>query len=831
LSNSELGPAAPLVEPLTRREREVLGLLAGGLTAPEIAQRLTLAASSVKWYIQQLYGKLSVNSRQDAVRRAQALGLLETSTAAQPAQAAPKHNLPLQVTTFFGREGEIAQVKARLGRHRLVTLAGSGGVGKTRLSLRVAEDLTGDYADGVWFVALAPLTDPALVAQTVAAVLGLRDEPGRPILDTLADGLRSRQLLIVLDNCEHVLEAGGQLADRLLRACPRVTLLTSSREPLGVEGEAVLAVPSLAFPAAGETVQAESLTGYAAVSLFTDRARLSLPAYTVTDRNAGTIARICQRLDGIPLALELAAARLRLLDTDTLAARLDDVFGLLTGGSRTALPRQQTLRATMDWSYKLLKDEERLLLQRLSVFAGGCTLEAAEAVCPGKGLDPSRVLDSLAALVDKSMVSTTRLPDADTRYYLMETVRQYAREKLQETGLGPQVRTRHRDYFLGLAEARGNRLGSTTSRELDGTLRTEIDNLRLALEWSLDDPKVVDAVPKLVLGATGLWPSYSEMTAWSKRAVQWCEDHPKISDRVFARLLAWIAPWLGQDEPQTTVAWHNKAIEISRRMGANGKEVLITSLYFLAGCYLHDLDDVESAIPLVAELEVLVKELEPTLLVPQDIPWRKAFTMDLKAQLAIRQGRPQVAEGHISEALHLIHNAIDQGAVRRFLITRAIARYHLGEYEEARDDLLQALNSLDDVQGYMRQNQESYTSYWLGLVALRDGKSDMATDHLRASLKVAANIPDYNLIAANLGLAADIAARAGQPTRAAYLSSASAAMFTRQGRKPDQDFSMDTLLPGWRAGPDRDAIQAAYDAGQAMSNDAAVAFALGDEIA
>jgi class 3 adenylate cyclase len=295
------------------------------------------------------------------------------------------NNLPIQTTSFVGREREIAEVKALLGRTRLLTLTGSGGAGKTRLSLQVAADLLDQYADGVWLAELAPLTDPNLVPQTVAQVLGVREEPGRTITQTLVDYLRPKKLLLLLDNCEHLLTACAQLADTLLRACPDLRILASSREGLNIAGETTYRIPSLSLPpvGAGQSVPStpESLSQYEAVRLFIERAQSAQPSFTVTNQNAPAVAQLCYRLDGIPLAIELAAARVRALPVEQIAARLDDRFRLLTGGSRTALPRQQTLRALIDWSYDLLSPEEQTLLRRLSVFAGGWTLEAAEAVC------------------------------------------------------------------------------------------------------------------------------------------------------------------------------------------------------------------------------------------------------------------------------------------------------------------------------------------------------------------------------------------------------------------------------------------------------------------
>src|SRR5258706_2912798 len=310
------------VEPLTRREREILALLAHGLSGSEIAEKLTLAKSSVKWHLRQLYGKLGVNSKEQAIRRAQELGLLETPGA--PAVGKPpvtpppalKHNLPLQVTRFFGRETEISQLKARLAEHRLVTLTGSGGVGKTRLSLATAEAVLPDFPDGVWLVELAPLSDPGLIPPPVASVLGLKEEPDRLILATLIDHLRGKRALLILDNCEHLIQASAQFADAVLRACPHVCLLASSRELLGVAGERTFPVPSLQTPEPNQDWSLEQLSHCESVRLFLDRAASTAPQFALSRDNAAAVAAVCRRLDGIPLALELAAARLRMMPVE-----------------------------------------------------------------------------------------------------------------------------------------------------------------------------------------------------------------------------------------------------------------------------------------------------------------------------------------------------------------------------------------------------------------------------------------------------------------------------------------------------------------------------------
>ena len=372
-----------------------------------------------------------------------------------------KHNLPAALNSFIGREGEIAEVKALLASSRLVTLTSLGGTGKTRLSLQVATGLLEEFPDGVWFVELAPLADELRVAQVVAFVLDIIEEAGKPVIDALARGVRDKQMLVVLDNCEHLLHGCAEVARRMLEAGPRVRILASSREPLHVAGEAIFRVPAMA------TAQA--------IRLFVDRARAANPAFAATTESSPKIVEICNRLDGIPLAIELAAARVRALSVETIAARLDDRFRLLTGGDRSAMPRQQTLRASIEWSHELLTAPERALLRRLAVFSGGWTLEAAEAVCAGGELQQAAsVLELLTNLVEKSLVGVDSPGD---RFHLLESVRQFALEQLEESGEGAGVRHRHLEYYLALASrARPELLGPDQARWM-ALLDRERENL------------------------------------------------------------------------------------------------------------------------------------------------------------------------------------------------------------------------------------------------------------------------------------------------------------------------------------------------------------------
>jgi len=364
---------------------------------------------------------------------------------------ATPNNLPQQAARFIGREKELAGLKRLLTTSRLLTLTGSGGCGKTRLSLQLAAESLESFPDGVWLVELAPLADPALVARVVASVLGIREELGKPIVQTLTEYLWDQRLLLLLDNCEHLLDGCAALVDAVLRQCPQVTLLASSREALRIGGEQAYRVPSLSLPDPNQANTPAAVTPFEAVQLFLARAQLVCPDFQVTDQNSKTLASICRQLDGIPLAIELAAARVRSLSIEEINRMLDQRFLLLTGGSRTALPRQQTLRAALEWSHALLTSAERTVFRRLSVFAGGFSLELAQEVASDDATDKWQVLDHLAALVDKSLV-VVDIGDLP-RYRMLETTRVYAMEQLVVVGEKDLIAFRHADSFAVLFEA------------------------------------------------------------------------------------------------------------------------------------------------------------------------------------------------------------------------------------------------------------------------------------------------------------------------------------------------------------------------------------------
>ncbi|HLW58298.1 MAG TPA: tetratricopeptide repeat protein [bacterium] len=426
------------------------------------------------------------------------------------------NNLPLQLTSFIGREREKAEVNRLLSATRLLTLTGSEGAGKTRLALQAAAEALEQFPGGVWFVELAPLSDSSHVMKAVASSMGVPEQPGRRLTDTLADALRFKSALVILDNCEHLVGACAHLASVLLGACPNLRILTTSREALALLGETTWRVPSLSVPDPRHLPTLDRFMQYDAVRLFVNRAVASEPQFAVTSTNASAVAQICHRLDGIPFAIELAAARIKVLAAEQIATRLDDRFRLLTGGSRTALPRQQTLRGAMDWSYDLLSPKERTALHRMSVFAGRWTIDAAEAVCSGDSIEAADILDLLTQLVNKSLV-VVDTQGGEARYRLLETVREYGRARLQEAGEADGVQRRHRDWYLGLAERAEPELHGPNQIAWLERLEENHDNLRAALAWSKADAGADAGGLRLAAALCDFWDihgHFAEGRAW-----------------------------------------------------------------------------------------------------------------------------------------------------------------------------------------------------------------------------------------------------------------------------------------------------------------------------
>jgi len=405
------------------------------------------------------------------------------------------NNLPVQKTTFIGRDRDVAEVKELVSHHRLLTLFGAGGVGKTRLVLQVGAELLDHYPDGVWFADFAPITDPELVASVLAKVLGMTQAEGRRVDESIAPWLKRKKLLLILDNCEHVLEIVAKIADWILATAPDVKMLTTSRQALGIGGEVVHRLPSLAIPDKVAGLETTDALQYGAIALFVDRAKAADTRFSLSDDTAPIVAEICRRLDGIPLAIELAAARVKVLSIPNLAQRLNERFKLLTGGSRTALPRQKTLSALIDWSYNLLTPQEQTLLSRVGIFAGGFSLDAATAVCAGEGIDEIDILDLLSSLTDKSLV-VADTGDEQERYRLLESTRAYALEKLTAAGERERLACHHAGYFLDQAQAADIRWGKESTAAWWAHAELELDNYRATLEWALTGKRDV------VLGGT-----------------------------------------------------------------------------------------------------------------------------------------------------------------------------------------------------------------------------------------------------------------------------------------------------------------------------------------
>jgi predicted ATPase/DNA-binding CsgD family transcriptional regulator/Tfp pilus assembly protein PilF len=392
-------------------------------------------------------------------------------------RSTPQHNLPAARSSFVGRELEAFEVTHALATTRLMTLTGAGGSGKTRLALEVARDLIEAYPDGVWLVELAPLSEKELVPKAVAEALGVPERPREPIADTLVEVLGDRQLLLLVDNCEHLIGAVAGLVDRLLDSCPRVRILSTSREALGVEGEARWLVPPLSVPEPQDTPSSGQLEGYESVRLFVERARGRDPSFALSPHNADAVAGICRRLEGIPLAIELASARVGTLSVEQISERLEGCLDLLTHGGRTA---------TLDWSYELLSEDEKKLFGRISVFAGGWTLEAAEAVGTGEGVEEIEILDLISGLVEKSLAVAGGSDQGGVRYRLLEPIRQYAQEKLKESGETEAAERAHAKYFLAMAEGTEPELFGPRDVEGFDRLEAEHDNMRSALSWALE---------------------------------------------------------------------------------------------------------------------------------------------------------------------------------------------------------------------------------------------------------------------------------------------------------------------------------------------------------
>ena len=599
------------------------------------------------------------------------------------------NNLPCQPSSFIGREAEMQTLRELMRAHPLVTLTGAGGAGKTRLALQAAAEVVGQYEHGVWIVELAALTDAALVPQALASVLGLREEPGRSLAQTVTNYLASRHTLIILDNCEHLLNACAMLSDSLLRACSRLTLLATSREALNIAGEHIWRVPSLAVPddlPAEEKDWPAILMEYDAARLFVERARSHRQEFAVTRHNAPIIARLCRRLDGIPLAIELAAARLRALPIEQIEARLNDRFRLLTGGSRAALPRQQTLRALIDWSYDLLTPQEKALFCRLSVFAGGWTPEAAEAVCAEEGIHAGEVLDGLTALVDKSLVVFTERK-TQARYSMLETIRQYAGEKLQHSSDSLSILRRHHRWCLEMAEQYMQQLHNSQEGAWLQRLDTEKENLRAALDWSLQQADEAETCLLLAASLTRFWQIRGyrkEGRAYMEQALARCES-AKPSLRAMTLSGIGLLAQVQGDYTAARIA-NEESLALRRELGDKKGEASV-------------LNNLASAAYEQADYETSRALHEESLALKRDLDDKAGMAASLNnlGNVAYAQGRKDEVLAYYEQSLAIKREIGDRKGIASALFNLGAEAHDRGEYAKARTLYMEALQIEADI--------------------------------------------------------------------------------------------------------------------------------------
>jgi predicted ATPase/class 3 adenylate cyclase/Flp pilus assembly protein TadD len=675
------------------------------------------------------------------------------------------NNLPIQLTSFIGREHEIMEVKKLLSTARLLTLSGAGGVGKTRVAIQVAAELLETFEDGVWMVELVGLSDPALVPHTVASALRVREQSGRPPLTTLADFLQPKHVLLVLDNCEHLVTACGQLAEALLRVCPTLRILATSREALSIPGEAIWRVPSLSLPDPRGPQSPEALTRYEAVRLFVERAVFSQPGFALIRSTAPAVVQICCRLDGIPLAIELAAARTKVLAVEQIAARLDDRFQLLAGGSRTVLPRHRTLRAAMDWSYDLLLEPERVLLRRLSVFAGGWTLEAAEAVCSGDGVEKAVVLDLLTQLVDKSLL-VAETQNGEARYRLLETVRQYGRDRLVESGESDRLHTSHLHFFLRQAEAVQN-LSGPAEDVWRQRMETEHDNMRATLEWSWAKQDT-EATLRLAAALASFWNVrgyWTEGRKWLEAALAATSGASSIlRGEAFdaAGALAWFQGDIG-----CAVARFEESIALSRALG--NKEGMTDALRHL-GIVAYRQGNYGRATAL----------LEESLGLSRELGHKAPFTLHLLGIVARLRGEYEQAEALGREALALNQELGNKRHTALSLDSLGLLAYYRGNYPQAHALCEEGL-ALNREQGDKFGIAGSLNS--LALVACGQGDYNRAGALCQESLAVSREVSDKGAMARSLSILGRVADYRGEYERGLALLRESLTLFKELGDK------------------------------------------------
>ena len=657
----------PLAQPLTGRELEVMTHIGDGLTNREIAEQMTVAMSTIKWYVRQIYNKLGVDNRSDAIVRARDLGLLT-----DPDEANWQHvRLPAQFTSFVGRQREIEDVQELLNTARIVTLTGPGGSGKTRLAVQVARESAGHYRDGVYFVSLAAISDPSLVPNAIAQVLGVVEQPNVPLVDSLNRYLGGKQLLLLLDNYEHLLDSASLVSD-LLTSSHRLTILVTSREALRLSGEHEYLVPPLAVPDISASSSAADIADYESVALFVQRAETLSNHFTLTDANAIAVSNICGRLDGLPLAIELAAARIKFFNPEQLLQRLDDRLGLLTGGPRDLPARQQTLRDTIDWSYNLLNDDEQKLFARLGVFTGGRSLEAVKAIC-GAGLSVDS-MDGLESLFNKSFLNRKESPSGELRFTILETIQEFAKEQLSLMGEEEIIRNRHLDYFRTLAEEMEPGYRRKNQLFLLERTKEEWGNLRAAFEWAMQSgnaeaaARLISSIDYYLLYKGNLVEGYRLF----KRVMGEIDKIPKDHQVRFllgAKRLAWV----GETQEQVMLFGH-QALALARELGDRHNEAWL-------------LADMSNSLELPEEYETAVEMGERALAMFRELDDKPGMALALNSL-----GEVERLSGHFERAKLAYEETLsvcrETGEIYREsmnLANLAFVAYEEGDYERGRD--------------------------------------------------------------------------------------------------------------------------------------------------
>lgn len=670
---------------LTGREQQILKLVALGLSNRDVAEELVVATETVRWYTKQIYSKLGVSGRVQAIQRGRELGLLVDdnvlahASAAAVARTPRKHNLPASVARFIGRERQIGQLGELLSESRLLTLTGPGGTGKTQLALKVASQTLPQFADGAHFVDLAPLSDAGQVVKAISDSLGIVETVGEGYLETLQRALSDQELLLLIDNFEHVIDAAPAVP-ALLAAAPHLKILITSREALRVSGEQEYPVPPLSLPPKDALLT--SLIESEAVALFVQRLRMIHPDFELTAEYAPAIVQICRRLDGLPLAIELAAARCKLLSPQTLLARLDSSLGALTGGPRDVPLRQQTLRATMEWSYNLLEPGEQMLFARLAPFRGGRALEAIEGVCAdGLTID---LYDGLQSLIDKSLVQQRETVRGEPRFFMLDTIQEYARERLAASGEADMIRRRHAQYFTELAERADPELRLSRQVYWAQILKLERGNLRTALEWSLSGGDITLGVR--LAGALAIfwyWYGYHvEGLQWMGRVLERLDGPPTAYS---ARLLYGAAMLETFRDLQRGEQLVLKALDAARTM--SDKLLLAWTLTFAGYTWLRDKD---KALATAGEALALFRELDYKAGVAQ--------ALNILGEIARFHGDDNRAQAYYDECLAV---SKETGETRRLYMMHenlAFIAQHRGDYVHALAEFREAMRLCRDVE-------------------------------------------------------------------------------------------------------------------------------------